>query len=177
MVASGNHHTKREHPIMRYDVPLIPQSTTMSCWAASIAMILAWRDRASYSPERIASNPGGLSYTPSLQSGLDPNDTSILCVNGFDIVPPQCFSRGSIHSLLTAHGPLWVTSFVPAGPHIRVVCGLVGQTLYFNDPAPVGRGGRYTQSFATFFGAMEGLGTQELSQPTPCYVAHLAMCT
>lgn len=161
---------------MRYEVPLIPQSTTMSCWAASIAMILAWRDHASYSPDSIARNPGGLSYVPSMKSGLDPNDTYILRVNGFDIVPPQCFSLGSVHSLLTSRGPLWVASLAPAGPHIRVVRGMVGHTLYINDPAPVDQGGRYTQSFATFFGAMEGLGAQELSQPNPCYVAHLAMC-
>lgn len=160
---------------MRYDVPLIPQSTKMSCWAASIAMILSWRDKASYNPETIARNPGGLDYMPSYTTGgLDPNDTYILRINGFDVLPPQCYTVGAIQSLLEHCGPLWVASWAP-GPHIRVVRGLVGKVAYINDPWPVNQGARYTRPFETFFGEMEELGGRELKEVNPVYVAHLAM--
>ncbi len=159
---------------MSYDVPLIPQTSSMSCWAASIAMILAWRDQASYDPLLIAQNAGGPSYLPSYSNGLDPNDSYILRRNGFEVLAPQCFTLGAIKSLLETYGPLWVATWAP-GPHIRVVRGLINRAVYINDPAPVNRGSRYTQSFRTFFGAMEELGARELSQPAPIYVAHLAI--
>jgi hypothetical protein len=157
---------------MRYLVPLIPQSSSMSCWAASIAMILAWRDEASYDPLQIAEDVGGPSYLPSYRNGLDPNDTYILRRNGFDVMAPECYSVGGIRVLLEQYGPLWVATWAP-GPHIRVVRGLVIQTVYVNDPSPVNFGSRYTMSFRAFFGAMEDLGSREMAQPAPVYVAHL----
>ena len=157
---------------MPYDVPVIPQSTTMSCWAASIAMILAWRDQASYDPGLIARNPGGVNYMPSMQQGLDPNDTYILKVNGFEPLAPQCFEPEAISHLLLTYGPLWVASWAP-GPHIRVVTGLAGDQVYINDPAPVNKGSQYILPFNTFFGAMEDLGQRESAQAAPVYVARL----
>lgn len=157
---------------MRYDVPLVPQTSTMSCWAASIAMILGWKDQASYDPQLIAQNYGGLNYMPSYKDGLDPNDTYILTRNGFTVLAPQCYTTGAIAQMLETYGPLWVASWAP-GPHVRVVRGLANETVYLNDPAPVNLGSQYTQSFSTFFGAMEDLGRRELKQKNPVYVAHL----
>lgn len=158
---------------MRFEVPLIPQTTSMSCWAASIAMILGWKNHASYDPSRIAQNFGGTDYSPAMTGGLDPNDTYILARNGFVVEAPQCYMVSAIRELLATYGPLWVATWAP-GPHIRVVCGLAVETLYINDPAPVNRGSQYTMSFEAFFGAMEDLGADELLEPRPVYVAHLA---
>lgn len=157
---------------MKYDVPLIPQGTNMGCWAASIAMILGWKNSASFDPAMIAANPGGLNYEPSLTTGLDPNDRYILEQNGFELEPPQCYMLSRIQQLIDSNGPLWVASAAPA-PHIRVVTGYKGDQMYINDPAPVNRGSQYTSSFSRFFGAMEELGSQELSEPSPVYVAYL----
>ena len=145
----------------------------MGCWAASIAMILGWKNSASFDPGMIAANPGGLNYEPSLQSGLDPNDRYILERNGFALEPPLCYMLSRIQQLIDSNGPLWVASAVPS-PHIRVVTGYSGDQLDINDPWPVNRGARYTRSFATFFGAMETLGGDELNEPAPVYVAYLA---
>ena len=49
--------------------------------------------------------------------------------------------------------------------------------VYINDPAPVNKGSQYTMDFDKFFGAMEALGTRELKQPSPVYVAHLTSKT
>ena len=158
---------------MLYDVPVVPQSTSMSCWAASIAMILGWQRQMCIPDEVIANNPGGKSYMTSMTTGLDPNDVYILSRNGFEIVPAQCYgSPAPILQLLRAHGPLWVATWAP-GPHIRVVRGLVGETLHINDPAPVNTGSQYTASFRSFFGAMENLASRELREKSPVYIARL----
>lgn len=164
---------------MRHDVTLIPQSTSMGCWAASIAMILGWQRQASFDPANIAANPGGPSYVPQLANGLDPNDRLILERNGFAIESPQCYTLQAVQSMIDEHGPLWVASYAPLpphgnGPHIRVVTGYKGGRLYINDPWPVNRGARYTRSFSSFFGQMEALGARELREPSPVYVAYLA---
>lgn len=157
---------------MNYDVPLVPQTSNMSCWAASIAMILGWKRQMSIPDTVIAQNPGGLNYMTSYTAGLDPNDKYILEANGFGIESPQCYTTAGIESLLTRKGPLWVATWAP-GPHIRVVTGMNGSALSINDPAPVNRGSRYTRPFSEFFGAMETLGMRELKERSPVYVAYL----
>lgn len=161
---------------MIYDVELVPQDTNMSCWAASMAMILSWRDQASYDPRRIAENPGGTNYMPQYAQngpGLDPNDRYILERNGFVLESPQCYMPAAIETMLLQFGPLWFASLVPAGPHIRVIRGMTGDQVYVNDPAPVGQGSQYLRSFNDLFGEMETLGAQELNQRSPVYIAHL----
>ncbi|MFQ5650918.1 MAG: papain-like cysteine protease family protein [bacterium] len=157
---------------MVYDVPLVPQTSNMSCWAASIAMILGWKNRACYADEMIARNPGGLNYMTSYANGLDPNDKHILRTNGFEVEPPMCYTVEGIEGLLRSHGPLWVATWAP-GPHIRVVTGLNGNTLSINDPAPVNLGSTYSRPFSQFFGRMEALGAREMNEPSPVYVAYL----
>ena len=157
---------------MLHDVPIVPQTTSMSCWAASIAMILGWKRQMSIPDEVIAQNPGGPSYMTSYAEGLDPNDKLILRSNGFEIDAPQCYTSDAIRSLLERKGPLWVATWAP-GPHIRVVTGIEGTMLSINDPAPVNQGSRYQKTFASFFGAMEDLGRREMLQVSPVYVAYL----
>ena len=157
---------------MQYDVLLIAQTTNMGCWAASIAMILSWKNSASFDPGLIAANPGGVSYVPSLTNGLDPNDRYILERNGFAVEPPQCYLPSAIRGLLSDAGPLWVATWAP-GPHIRVVTGMENANLSVNDPWPVNKGARYQRPFNTFFGRMENLGARELNEPNPVYVAYL----
>ena len=157
---------------MLYSVPMIPQTQTRSCWAASIAMILKWKYGDDYTDVMIADNPGGLSYMTSMTSGLDPNDKTILRENGFILDFPMCYTPELIDRMLLVHGPLWVATWAP-GPHIRVVTGIMGNTVYINDPWPVGVGSIYSQPFDQFFGAMEELGSFEMSEPSPVYVAYL----
>ena len=159
---------------MQYQVPLVPQTSNMSCWAASIAMILGWKNQASYADRLLAqvNGPGGSNYMTSYQNGLNPNDKFILRYYGFEIEPPMCYMPGRIKNMLSHWGPLWVATWAP-GPHIRVVTGMSGDTLSINDPAPVNRGARYKRSFSQFFGAMENLGSREMGQSSPVYVAYL----
>jgi len=158
---------------MIHDVPLFPQTQSMSCWAASIAMILGWKNQQSIADVTIAANSGGTSYMPEMKIGLDPNDRYILRRNGFQLDEPMCYTLSSIEDLIASKGPLWVAGAVPSA-HIRVLRGVRNQRLYVNDPGPVGRGSQYTRSFSQFFGRMETLGAQEAREPAPIYVAYLA---
>jgi len=169
-----------------YQVPLIPQTTSMSCWAAGIAMILAWRRRVQIDPVLIASNPGGVSYLAQFQSGLNPNDTTILRRWGLVTEPPQSYQTDAFGILLQRYGPLWVAASVP-GPHIRVVTGFQpGPTasdalVAINDPWEVGmqifrwpnRGAQYTRTYLQFTREVERLARTERNEPAPVYVAHL----
>lgn len=165
---------------MRYDVPLVPQRTGMGCWAASIAMILGWRDQATFDPNLIAANAGGTSYVPSLTSGLDPNDRYILRENGFMVEEPMCYTKAGIADLINDFGPLWLASLLPLPgatgliPHVRVVTGFESGQAYINDPWPVNTGRRYNKSFGTVFvDQMQSLGAREMRERAPVYVAHL----
>jgi hypothetical protein len=160
--------------VMIYDVHLIPQTSDFSCWAASIAMILGWRNSASYDPSLIATNFGGTNYMPQFNNGLSPNDTYILQRNGFRVLSPQCYTVRAVRHLLSQFGPLWVAGLT-GGPHIRVATGLTAGRVHVNDPWPPFHGAQYTRSFSSFFGDMETLGASEMNQPAPVYVAHL-MC-
>ncbi len=135
---------------MFYNVPLVAQTSTMSCWAASIAMILGWKHQASYSDQMIAQNPGGLNYMTSYHSGLDPNDRYILRRNGFTVDNPMCYLPATINSRLTTYGPLWVATWAP-GPHIRVVTGMIGDMLMIADPAPLSHRSQTTASDDDYF--------------------------
>lgn len=41
-----------------YQVQLVPQPTDKSCWGAAMAMIVGYRDNASYTPDAIAAQAG-----------------------------------------------------------------------------------------------------------------------
>ena len=158
---------------MKHEVPLVPQTSSHSCWAASIAMILGWKNSQSIPDEIIAKNPGGRNYMTSYAKGLNPNDRHILTANGFDIDAPQCYTSSAILNLICLRGPLWVATWAPR-PHIRVVTGMLGDRLWINDPAPVNSGSQYTRTFSQFFGAMENLGARESNESFPVYVAYLS---
>jgi len=103
------------------DVELINQPTGMSCWAASAAMVVGWRDQVSIDPTAIVAGTGIWSaYT----NGLQPTDFQTLATAwGLTAEPPQFYSADGLRTLLTNKGPLWVAAAVP-GFHAIVVTGL-----------------------------------------------------
>jgi hypothetical protein len=168
------------------NLPLIPQTTDMSCWAAGIAMIRGWRDHVSIDPKMIATNPGGIPYLTQFKTGLNPNDTYILRRSGLVPEAPPCYSVAGFSRLVQRYGPPWVASAVP-GPHIRAVTGvLVGATaekttVSVNDPWEQGmrvfrrpnRGFHCDVNYTNFATRYETLGRRESSEPAPIYIAHL----
>ena len=162
-------------------VPLYGQKYRMSCWAASMRMILASRMRMIARDDDIAAPTGNQA---SLTRGLNPNATKCLNHWGFRMLYPQCYTQDGFADLFRRYGPLWVACDVrfPGAsrsiPHIRVVTGLRDlqspMMLKVNDPGPVGTGSRYEETYYDFTRKNELLGLEELREPSPIYIAYLA---
>jgi hypothetical protein len=119
------------------ETPLVPQATGMSCWAASAAMVVAWRDRVSVDPQEIATGSGEWA---AYVSGLNPADVPTLAQAwNLQMEPPQCYSPDGLLRIIQNNGPLWVAAAVP-GLHAIVVTGMYGDGsvdgtfVCINDP-------------------------------------------
>lgn len=141
-----------------YAVPLIPQPTNVSCWAAALAMVVSFRDYASYAPETIAAQAGMDLYTGydwwSIRRAVI---TWQLRERGPASAMPAEWSR-----LLRMLGPLWIVE-VGAPYHAVVLSGIAGDgtpngswvTVY--NPWPPTQGAIEYKWF-TDFDAEFGLG-------------------
>lgn len=168
---------------VRYNVQLVPQQTGMSCWAAGFAMIVGWAEQMSIDPSEIARATG---YWAQYQSGLSPEDVTVMNVWGFEPAPLQTLTVQGFADLLRSRGPLWVASAEP-GPHIRVATGMQGDgtpdgtLVHINDPweqgmtsfRPSNRGSQYTETYRQFVEKQSRLARQEMRIDAPVYVAYL----
>ena len=129
------------------EVPLVPQTTGMSCWAAAAAMIIGWRDSVDVDPEEVASGAGRWS---AFRDGLHPGDVDALA-RAWELVaePDRAWTVDSLAKCLARNGPIWMGEASP-GLHSIVIVGMRGDgsphgtQVRINDPWPVGRGERYT---------------------------------
>lgn len=170
---------------IQYEVELVPQSTSMSCWAAGAAMLVGWRDQVCINPEEIAKGIGYWAQYVSPNGGLPPDDTTMFAAWGLTPEYPMSYTVEGFADLLASYGPLWVASAEP-GPHIRVITGIEGDgtpektilTIY--DPWQKGMrrfrmpnvGSVYKESYATFMQKQERLARQEAGIKGALYIAH-----
>lgn len=141
------------------EVPLVPQTTHMSCWAAAAAMLVGWRESVPVRPDTIASL---VADREALRRGLHPTDVDDLAA-AWRLVPVHGvrWTAAAFAELLARHGPLWVGEASP-GLHAIVITGLrrdpQGTTVRINDPWPIGRGERYSLPFGEFLRNFERAG-------------------
>ena len=135
------------------EVPMVPQRTGMSCWAAAAAMIVGWRDSAVIDPEQIAQAGHQLE---AYHDGLEPENVPALAQRwNLHLQSPGRYSLSDFRELLERHGPLWVGEASP-GLHSIVVTGMRGDgtpdgtVLHIADPWPLRRGERYSVTFREF---------------------------
>lgn len=181
---------------IHFDVPLIPQQTissgeeSTSCWAASAAMIVAWRYNMSVDPTEIANLSG---QWAAYAEGITPRDIpSLAQAWGLEMSEPRCFSIEDLRALIESKGPLWVAMAVPGG-HVVVIAGIYGDGtpdgtfVRVNDPwerdttdkehpgdycAEPGNGSQYSIGLYQFASQFETLSTypdvdiQVLNAPT-----------
>jgi hypothetical protein len=125
-----------------YEVPLIAQPDKLSCWAASMAMLVSYQRSASMTPESLAEEVGRSLRTSYGWDMLE----DVKDYFGFQEIPLP--SNASLYpspeqwcQWLGEYGPLWVTT-VGAPSHAIVVCGLYGDGLYgdgqYGDLTPAG---------------------------------------
>src|SRR5262249_6274167 len=133
-----------------HGVPLVPQLTGMSCWAAAAAMIVGWRACVDIDPEEVARGTG---RWEAYRDGLEPEDVDALA-RAWDlhVEEPRSYGVAELRRLLERHGPLWVGE-ASGGLHVVVVAGMYGDGapdgtfVRVLDPWPEGRGERYTITF------------------------------
>ncbi|MCU7917132.1 MAG: hypothetical protein KZQ95_02095 [Candidatus Thiodiazotropha sp. (ex Epidulcina cf. delphinae)] len=134
-----------------HEVPLVPQQTGMSCWAAAAAMLVGWRECLHSKPDAIAQGAG---HWQAYQNGLDPHSIVALSQQwrlyplDYEELTPEALKR-----ILYEVGPLWVGEASP-GLHSVVITGIYGDGspqgsfVRINDPWPIGQGERYSKSVA-----------------------------
>ncbi len=151
------------------DVPLTNQMTNMSCWAASAAMVVGWRDRVCIDPAAIAAGTGTWA---AYANGLAPSDIPTLASAwGLTAEPPQCYGVDALRDLVQTKGPLWVAAAVP-GLHAIVVTGIYGDGAdntfvriddpWDRDPGTPGAPGAYLNTHDN--GSQYVLTLQQFSQ-------------
>lgn len=94
------------------EVPLVPQTTGMSCWAAAAAMIIGWRDKLSVAPPEVARGAG---TWQSYAGGLHPGDVQSLArAWGLTEERRATWTPEALRRILERHGPVWLGEASPA---------------------------------------------------------------
>ena len=114
------------------EVPLVPQTSSMSCWAAAAAMIVGWRERRPVDPGYIAE---GLGMWAAYRDGLRPRDVDELArVWGLVQETRGEWTLAALHQLLEEYGPVWMGEASP-GLHSVVVTGMIQLSVDADDVA------------------------------------------
>lgn len=142
-----------------YIVPgmkLIPQTLNMSCWYASLQMLIKWKEeqkQVSYanliSPEFDAQCVAFRDANGGIQN---PQILKVAKSIGLKSVPPVSPTPEAIEDWLENYGPLWVNG----KSHIVVIAGImtlpfVGTMLLVYDPWPVNVGKVEWRSLDTWY--------------------------
>ncbi|WP_169307264.1 papain-like cysteine protease family protein [Chitiniphilus eburneus] len=143
--------------------PYYPQTSDGSCWAASAAMIVGWRDNRRVTDQEIA---GMVPVLNAYRNGLWPSQRQQLA-DAWNLVaePPASYPIGEWRRLLENHGPVYVdmTWDTDGGGHVRVLVGMTSDGaedgsdtfMYLHDPW-YGTPGRIKVSYADFLALYEG---------------------
>lgn len=145
-----------------HDVPLVPQPTQVSCWAAALTMVVDYRDQMNYPVQQIASR-AGMNLNTGYRWGQIQNAVSTW---GLQEIAPMSADPIWWADMLDAHGPLWIVE-VGAPYHAVVVTalhggGTAGDTeVHVNNPWPPNSGVVEYKTFEDFdqeFGLGAGAG-------------------
>jgi hypothetical protein len=158
------------------DVELVPQPTSMSCWAAAVTMVYGWTKRISLSPQTIAQE---CQRIEQLQSGLPWSQRDDLASQlGLTFVWPQSYTVQGFYNLLHDNGPLYIGRAVPTG-HAVCVIGLHGDgtpdgtTVIFHDPWPPGVGTANSRlPFTQFMSEYEAAAAGDAQTPAYPQIIH-----
>lgn len=149
-----------------YNVPLIPQTTTRTCWWSAARMVVDYHRQRTQQSTVAGGAVGRPSETASIESnnmGLDPTrveDFARLAQLQITSLSP---TPERLVSLLTQKGPLWYGGMVQgyrgytgSSHHVVVITGCIitgsNAEVCINDPWEVGVGARLYEPFNDVFG-------------------------
>jgi len=124
---------------------LIPQTMTMSCWYASMQMLIKWKEEQRQVSFAKLISPEFDTQCAAIRDAntgiLNPQIVKVAKSIGLRAVPPVSPTPEAIENWLKTYGPLWVNG----KSHIVVIAGImtipiVGTMLQVYDPSPVNVG-------------------------------------
>jgi ABC-type bacteriocin/lantibiotic exporter with double-glycine peptidase domain len=133
------------------NVPLIPQPTAVSCWAASLTMVVAYRDQAIYTPQSIAA---AAQMDVNTGYGWDQIKAAVSAWN-LNTEGPTCAMPSDWAGLLESFGPIWIVE-VGNPNHAVVIVGINGDgtpegtNVTLNNPWPPNNGVVENKTFVDF---------------------------
>ena len=131
------------------EVPLVPQTTGMSCWAASAAMLIGWRESIPVDPEEVA---GGIGRWQDFKDGLHPTDVDELARTWELVMDARVqWTPDALRDVLERFGPVWLGEASPA------LHSIAGQKTASSSPGCMATGVRtVTGSGSTTLGRSGG---------------------
>ena len=157
--------------VIQYNVPVVAQSTAMSCWAAAAASLLGWKTGNTPTELGVAQQAGA-PYEAAFEAGtglFGPDVAAFAAALGLVTEAPQNWDANGYAALLKAYGPLWVGSALTyAGQiyrHVRILSGVVGDgtldgtTAFVIDPDG---GNNYQESLTQFSSELENIAKLDL---------------
>jgi hypothetical protein len=147
------------------DMPVVQQPDPDTCWAATAAMMVMYRDSARYTISEAMGTIDGRWQTrfdnghglPSTEMSWFMNDAGLVAEP-----PSMNFTVERIAGLVEAHGPLWMNADVNPGqgtlPHARLIVKVTGDgtpsgtDVRFVDPSG---GAVYKRTFEQFAAELE----------------------
>lgn len=124
---------------------LIPQQLNMSCWYASMQMLIKWKEEKEQKSYAHLVSPEFDSECIKIRDAntgiVNPQILKLAERLGLKHVPPVSPTPDAIEGWLRDYGPLWVNGQT----HIVVIAGImtfpfVGTRVLVYDPSPVGVG-------------------------------------
>lgn len=104
-----------------HQVELVPQTQAMSCWAASTAMMLGYRNNQSYPEAAVLEQ-----FREFGTNGADEGECQRLAYTlGFNVLPNQCATPDGWEQML-ARGPIMVGT----PTHVFVMAGIYGDSTH-----------------------------------------------
>ncbi len=111
-------------------VPLVVQRKSMECWYASVCMVAYFREAGPRLgiPEKWAAN-NGINLVDFITLAKTEGLLSLM-------TPAQDLTSQQLEVILSNNGPIWCAGKWDGFPHIVVLTGVDGNTVYINDPNP-----------------------------------------
>lgn len=113
---------------IRYDVPLLKQPTSMSCWATVFAMMAGWKLGKQVTIEEALATLGP-PYTTFFERDLGlpgGRERAFVAIAGMRAMPPASYPLTTFRRLLRDKGPVWVITGDGITSHARLLVGLYG---------------------------------------------------
>src|SRR5271155_531066 len=118
---------------VKLDVPLVTQRVSMECWYASACMVAYFRRPGPRLglPDKWIPNRG-IGLADFIRLGQAEGLKTVL-------TPTGNLTSQQLETLLRNCGPIWSAGRWDGVPHIVVLTGIDGSTVYINDPNPAKR--------------------------------------